>query len=401
MLFACSAGMENVETRPLIAVFRKGFRPFFLLGALVAASMLVAWLMVLFGGVTPRTTFAPIYWHAHEMIFGFAVAVIAGFLLTAVGNWTQRETALGTKLFFLAALFVAGRFAVSFAALLPRFVPLAVDAAFLPLLAVVLALPIVATRNFRNLTVVLAVLALGAANLMTHLGALGIAPDWQRRGGIVGVDVVIFMCSLIAGRVFPMFTRNATRQESIHGSPRLDVAAMVGVAALTLLDACGVEHPAQGVLFVLVSALLVVRGWHWGARHSARVPLLWVLHLGYAWICAGFFLRGVATFTWRVPATLGLHALTVGAAGSLTLGMIARVSLGHTGRLLEPPRSVVLGFVLVSLAAIVRVLFPLANAEWTRPALLVSGTLLASSFVLFLVGYARILVTAREDGKAG
>ena len=395
-------GATSTRAEPgTLPVLQKGFRPFFLLGSLVAVSMITAWLLVLFGSFAPRTTFAPVIWHAHEMIFGFAVAIIAGFLLTAVGNWTQRETATGPKLLLLCALFAAGRVAVTFAAFLPRWAPVAVDAAFLPVLAVVLVAPIIAARNHRNLVVVAVVLALAAANLMVHLGSLGVVPGWERRGLVVGVDVVIMVSSLIAGRVFPMFTRNATRQEAIHGSPRLDVATMVGMAAVTALDASGYQGAPGGVLFLAMAVLLIARARHWGARYTLRTPILWVLHVGYAWMCVGMALRGLALLTTRVPASLGLHALTVGAVGSLTLGMISRVSLGHTGRMLEPPRSARVAFVLVSLAAVSRVLVPLANADWSRPALFVAGVLFALAFTLLLVGYTRVLLSARVDGKAG
>jgi uncharacterized protein involved in response to NO len=382
-------------------VLRKGFRPFFLLGAGLGVVLLGAWLMVLFGSFAPRTYFAPIYWHAHEMLFGFSVAIIAGFLLTAVGNWTQKETATSGKLLFLCAVFLAGRLSVTFASLLPRWTPLVVDLAFLPMLAVVLARPIVQTRNHRNLVVVAVVAVLGVLNLLTHLGALGILPDWQRRGAVCAVDVVVLLTSIIAGRVFPMFTRNATRQESIRNLPALDKASIPTLAALLVLDAAGVEGRAQGVVFLLAAVLLAVRAWHWGTRYTARTPLLWILHLGYAWLCVGLLLRGMSAFTAAAPASLGLHALTVGAVGSLTLGMIARVSLGHTGRMLEAPRSVVAGFLAITLAAIARVVGPLVRTEWTRPSLLAAGLLFAAAFTLFLTSYTRLLMTARADGKAG
>ncbi len=391
---------RDAETRSW-PVLQKGFRPFFLLGAVVAVTMLGAWLMVLFGTFAPATRFSVSAWHGHEMLFGFAVAIIAGFLLTAVGNWTQRDTAVGPKLLLLCLLFVAGRVAVTYGALLPPWLPVAVDVGFLPVLAVVLGRPIVATHNTKNLVVVVVVLALAVTNLMMHLGALGLAADWEHRGLLVAVDLVILIASIIACRVFPMFTRNATRQESIRGVPRLDVAALVAIATLTVLDAARVQHAVVGVLFVGAACLLVARARHWGTRFTLRTPLLWVLHAGYAWMCLGLCLRGVAMLTTRVPASLALHALTVGAIGSLTLGMISRVSLGHTGRLLEAPPSATVAFVLMTLAAVSRVIVPLAAPEWTRPSLLVAGLLFASAFGVLLVGYTRMLLSARVDEKAG
>jgi len=382
-------------------VLQKGFRPFFLIGAALAVVLLTLWLMVLFGSFAPRTHLSVIGWHAHEMLFGFAAAIIAGFLLTAVSNWTQRETATGGKLLLLCALFVAGRFAVTFGAALPRGVPLLVDGAFLPVLALVLARPIIATRNFRNLVVVAVVVGLAMTNIMVHLSTFGSFVDWEHRGVVVAVDLVTLVSSIIAGRVFPMFTRNATKQKSVRNLPKLDVASMVALVLLTVLDASGADQSFVGVLFVAASVLLVARAWHWGARHSLREPLLWILHLGYAWICIGLFMRGISMLGANLSASLGLHALTVGAIGALTIGMIARVSLGHTGRLLEAPRSAVLAFMMIGLAAVVRVLVPLAFPERTSACWAIAGALFAIAFALLFAGYSRMLLSPRVDGKAG
>jgi uncharacterized protein involved in response to NO len=357
--------------------------------------------MALFGSFVPPTHLSLVAWHAHEMLFGFAAAVIAGFLLTAVSNWTSRETVTGLPLLLLSTLFVAGRVAVTFGAHLPRGIPLLVDGAFLPVLALLLARPIVAVRNAKNLIVVAIVVGLATANVMVHLAALGIAVEWAHRGVVVSVDLVTLVSSIIAGRVFPMFTRNATRRESVQGSPWLDAASLGALLALTVLDASGVERAFVGGIFVAASVLLVVRAWHWGARHTLRTPLLWILHLGYAWLCIGLFLRGLSMLGANVPASLGVHALTVGAIGSLTIGMIARVSLGHTGRPLEAPGAAVLAFVVIGLAGIVRVLAPLALPERTPTCWAIAGTLFAIAFMLLFAAYSRILLSPRVDGKRG
>lgn len=382
------------------ALSAKGFRPFFLGAAAFAGVALPAWIAVLSGASLPKGYLDPVSWHAHEMLFGFTIAVIAGFLLTAVGNWTQRETVVGPPLLALAGLWAAGRAAVMFAPLLPRGVPLAIDGAFMPILAVVLARPLVATRNRKNLVMVALVSALAGASIAMHADALGWLPGAAPRAARVGLDLVTVMVSVIAGRVFPMFTRNATGDQAIRTIPALDRVTLAGLALLVVLDAAGASRIAA-VVAGLVAITAAARTARWGAGRSSREPLLWVLHLGHAWIPIGLALRALSALTPAIPASLGTHALTAGAIGTLTLGMMARVALGHTGRILAAPRSATGAFVLVTIGAVVRVASPvLGPAAYVR-ALSIAGTAWALAFVLFLVGYATILLAPRADGKPG
>ncbi|MBL8612706.1 MAG: NnrS family protein [Myxococcales bacterium] len=382
-----------------VALAQKGFRPFFLAAPLFAGAVIPLWIGVLHGHALPAGYFDPVTWHGHEMVFGFAVAVIAGFLLTAVGNWTGRETAVGAPLLGLAGLWAAGRVAVMLAPWLPRGVPLAVDGAFLPALAATLARPLVAAGNRRNFVMVAIVLGLGAASVVVHLDALGVLPGAGLRANRVGVDLVMVVTLVIAGRVFPMFTRNASGVQSIRSVPALDVACLVGMALVTALDAAGVPQAAW--LAGVVGAVAAARTARWGARHSLREPLLWVLHVGHAWIPIGLALRALASVTPLVPASASTHALTVGAIGTLTIGMMARVSLGHTGRVLAAPPAARTAFLLVTAAALVRVAAPVVAPAHTSAALVVAGACWSAAFALFLAGYAKILVGPRVDGKPG
>ncbi len=341
---------------PSFALGQKGFRPFFLLAGVFAAALLPLWLAALFSRFDPGAYFGALYWHAHEMVFGFSVAVLAGFLLTAVGNWTQRETAVGAPLYALATLWLLGRVAVLFAMHLPRGVAAAVDLAFLPALTAVLARPLVATGNRRNYVMVVALGALWLCNLATHLDALGVLSAWRRRGSLVAVDVVTFFMVAMAGRVFPMFTRNATRVESIRNIPWLDHAAVLSMGVLTALSAFAPDTAPTSLVAMVTATLAVARAWHWGARHTARNPMLWILHAGYGWLCVGLAMRALAPWLGPHATTLATHALTAGAIGSLTLGMLARVALGHTGRAITATRTVALSFAMVTLAAVLRVL---------------------------------------------
>jgi uncharacterized protein involved in response to NO len=384
-------------------VLAKGFRPFFLLAAVYAVIMVPLWLAVVNGKLAPSTYLQPSVWHAHEMTWGFASAVVAGFLLTAVGNWTQRETATGALLAGLVLLWVAGRSAMLFAAALPRGVPAAVDLAFLPGLAIVLARPLLATNNRRNLMVVAILIALFAANLVVHSEGLGVLPSGSARGAtLLSVDLIVLLILIISGRIFPMFTRNATGVAAIRSIPWLDRACVAAMAALLLVDALARPGDAlSAILAGVVGLLAAARAVHWGARHSLRDPLLWVLHAGYAWVVVGLLLRGAAGVLGAPPSSAATHALTVGAIGTLTLGMMARVALGHTGRQLVAPSSMTAACVAITLAALVRVLVP-----WLAPAhyavgLFATGVLWVLAFAVFLVAYAPMLCRPRVDGRPG
>ena len=378
----------------------KGFRPFFLLAGGYAALIIVLWLVTLAGRVQLDSYLGPMYWHAHEMVFGFTAAVIAGFLLTAAGNWTGRETAIGGRLILLVALWVAGRVAFIAMAVLPRPVIAVADLAFLPALALVVGRALLATRNRRNYPVLAIVIALWLADLAVHLDANGVLPGWQWRAMLGAIDVVILLILFLSARIFPMFTRNATQVASIHNVRVLDVATVTAMAGLAIADVAFPERHFAALLAAATAALALVRSWPWGARHTTRYPLLWILHVGHAWIVIGLALRAAAELSSKVPAASAIHALTVGAIGCTTLGMMARVSLGHSGRALVVRAPIALAFGVVTLAAVIRVLGPLSISTYSI-ALYASGTLWSLGFAIFTVVYARILVQPRIDGRPG
>jgi uncharacterized protein involved in response to NO len=384
-----------------IPLAAKGFRPFFLLAGTFATLLLPLWLLSLVGIFHPEGYFNPTYWHAHEMVFGFASAVIAGFLLTAVGNWTSRETLVGVPLLLLGLLWLLARVALITASIWPLWLPAVIDLSFLPALAIGLARPIVASRKWQQLPIVALLGALFTANLSMHMDVLGFLPDWQRRGSLVAVDVVILFILVIAGRVFPMFTRNGTGVKTIRSIPMLDALAIAAMLAVTVLEAVEGAPDSMGYVAGVASLLCAARAWHWGARHTLRVPLLWILHVGYAWIPIGLALRAFAAFEGRVPPVLGTHALTVGAIGCLTLGMMSRVGLGHSGRPMVAPKAIVGAFALITMAALVRVFVPLLTVSFYALSVDVAGTFFACAFLIFSVVYFPVLTSPRVDGKPG
>lgn len=388
----------------LYGLAANGFRVFFLLAAGFAIAVVPAWLFVLDGSLVARAAYlTPMGWHAHEMVFGFAAAVVAGFMLTATRSWTQRETATGGALYALAVLWVLGRDLVTVGVGLPGPVTAIVDLAFLPAVAVVIARPILASGNKRNFVMVGILLLLFGANLLVHLDALGVLPGWQLRAPHAAVIVLALLASIVAGRVVPMFTRNTTGSTQIASVRWLDLAAVAAIALHLIFELVAPFSWPATAAAGLAAVLVLARSARWGALAARRQPLLWILHLGHAWIGVGFALRVACMFTSRVSMTAGTHALTVGAIGSLTLGMMARVSLGHTGRALVIGRTTVAAFVLITLAAVLRVFGPivgplaLSYATW----LALSGVAWSAAFALFLVAYARVLVRPRVDGKPG
>jgi uncharacterized protein involved in response to NO len=335
------------------------------------------------------------------MLFGFASAVIGGFLLTAVGNWTGKETATGLSLAALCALWILGRASMLASHVFPPWLIAVSDLAFLPAIGIAIGLPLIASKNRKNLVMLAIVAALWLANLSMHLDVLGVLPGWRARGSAVGLDVVLLVTLVIAGRTFPMFTRNATGVTSIRSIPILDVLTLIAMAILTISDAVLARPWILAIVAGLTSVLAALRSWHWGARHTLKVPLLWILHLGYAWIPLGLALRAASLFSPAVPSTIATHALTVGAIGGLTIGMMSRVALGHTGRALTTSRSVIASFVLVSLAALVRVLVPLIDIAHYRASVFVAGALWTGAFGIYLAVYLPILVSPRVDSKPG
>lgn len=383
---------------PLLArvpLFYLGFRPFYLLAALLAALSVPWWLLQhrlgLGGGVLPGMT-----WHGHEMLFGFAAAVIVGFLYTAARNWTGLPTPSGAVLAALAALWIGGRILLLTG---PGWLAAAVDVAFLPAAAVGLWIPLQRARN-RNRFMVGILVLLSGCNLAFHLaarGVLDVAPGSFTRAGIY---LVVFLVALMAGRVVPSFTRNAMPAARIRTSPRLDRAAMVGLAAVLLAHALGSSGASVGVLALVAALLHALRLWTWDPWSTRARPILWILHLSYLWIPVGLLLLAAAEFGWA-PELASLHALGVGAVGGMIVGMITRTALGHTGRPLHAGPMETSAYVLVQAAALLRVLPLLVVPALYPSALALSGALWSAAFVLYLVRYTPLLTSARPDGKPG
>jgi uncharacterized protein involved in response to NO len=383
-------------------IFALGFRPFFLLAGLFAATSVPLWLLVYQGILEPASHLPPTIWHAHEMVFGFAVAVIAGFLLTAASNWTGRRTAAGSGLAALAGLWIAGRIVVFCGAALPTWLAIAIDVAFLPVLAVTLAVPILAAGNRRNVIFPIVLLVLAGVNLAIHLGGAGWV-DWDAsRGSRVAIDLILLMIGVLGGRVIPSFTKNSVPQARVNPCPKASALALLGLAALAIAETATANPIVTGSTALAAGVVNILRMRGWGTFATARHPILWILHVGYAWLAAGLVLRGVAELTDIIPLDAGIHALTLGAIGSIIIGMMSRVALGHTGRPIIPAPLTIFGYWLVNAAALLRVTFALVADDGLHTTVLLgSGALWSIAFLFFTIAYLPILTRPRADGRAG
>jgi uncharacterized protein involved in response to NO len=383
----------------------RAFRPFFLglgvYGALAVPFWTLAWLGHL---PTPRWL-VPMWWHGHEMVFGFVAAAIAGFLLTASPVWSGGPALTGRPLAALVALWAGARIAFAVSGLLPAWLVAALDLAFLPAVAAAVVRTLWGSGQKRNYAVVGVVAVLAVANGFMHAEALGLASGVAGRALRFAVDGVIVLILVIAGRITPAFTRNALlrdgRDRDVRVVPFLGALAIAAAAALAVVTLLAGRSPWTGWLALLAGAAGAARMAGWQSWQVRRDPLLWSLHAGSAWVVLGLLLVGAGDLGLGVPASSGLHALTAGAMGGTILAVITRVGLGHTGRALVLPGGMVGCYALVHGAAAARVAAPFFAAAAQQALLVASGVAWACAFGIFAVRYAPILTTRRPDGRPG
>jgi len=396
----------------LDALFSYGFRPFFL-GASVYAVVLmavwVAWLGSQSFLATPWSlpvAGSPFAWHAHEMIFGFAVAAIAGFLLTAIPNWTGALPLSGLPLAVLFLTWLAGRIVMAVSGVLaPAFVA-AVDLAFLPLLGGFATVQLFVRPAPRNLMFLAVIAAFTVANAAYHLAASGMIASHSISTLRFALMLVVLMVAIIGGRIIPAFTHNWLHL-NLGAVPMpkriawLDTASIASIALLAALPLVQAPSAVDGLVALAAALLNGARLLLWRGWTTWRAPIVWVLHLGYAWLVVGLFLTALVSVTTRVPSAAALHALGAGAVGTMILAVMSRASLGHTGRQLIAPPLIVSAYVLVTLAAALRVAASLAETQFYAGVLVCAGLAWIAAFGLFVLVYAPILTTPRVHTKVG
>jgi uncharacterized protein involved in response to NO len=379
------------------ALFANGFRPFFLLGALQAGLSIMVWLPLFYGELRIASAFAPRDWHVHEMLYGYLPAIVTGFLFTAIPNWTGRLPLRGPPLATLVALWIAGRLAVTFSAHLGWWPAMLIDSGFLLLVAAASAREIAAGRNWKNLSVVALVTLLFAGNLAFHLEAhFRGAADLGIR---VGVAVIVLLISLIGGRIIPSFTRNWLVKENPGRLPvpfaRFDMV-VVALGALALAGWIFLPDSRMvGAALIIAGGLHLVRLSRWAGDRTWRERLLIILHVGYFFVPLGFLLNAGAAFGLPLPSA-GIHAWMVGAAGIMTLAVMTRASLGHTGHALTASAGTQAIYAAIIVAAVARIC-AVVHAEQSDLLLHVAATAWAIAFLGFALAYGPLLL--RRDPR--
>lgn len=383
-------------------LFAYPFRVFFLMVGLYGFAIVLAWMAFLFGGLGLPVGWSPLHWHSHEMLFGFTTAAIAGFILTAICNWTGAPPVQGKALLLLVAAWLFGRVAMWLAGYLPLLVVAALDMLFLLALAALVLQILIRHGNRRNVPLGGMILLLAVANLLMHIGFNTGGTAWLQHGQALVMGLLTLMMLVIGGRIIPLFTGNWFRNHGIPvtviARPILDRAAIV--VTVLLIPAEWIAYPWLTGVLALVAAVL--NGWRlsgWKGWHTWREPLLWVLHLGYTWVVVALLLKGLSAFEWVAPASWQ-HALGAGAMGTLIVGVMTRVALGHTGRSLTLPTFGWLIYAGISLAAICRVGAALGWLDY-RLGVMIAAVGWCFAFSLFVFIYWPILSRPRVDDRPG
>lgn len=386
--------------------FSYAFRPLFLFGIVWAIILIGWWVLALSGQLgLPPIQYPGVLWHSHEMLFGFVGAAVGGFLLTAIANWTSRPPVNGTPLIILTLLWLAGRIVMALSGELPPLLVALTDLSYLIVLTLLAAREVISASNTRNYKILIVLSLLILINLIWHLGwilghenALAISQAAMR----AGIVIVTLLISAIGGRITPAFTRNwMNRSGKTNSLPsvdfsRIDALAIFFTATLLPLWSLWPNSMITGIMALLAGCMQAARLSRWKGLSTFSEPLLLILHLGYSWLGIGYLLLAASILTSGVPAGSAIHALTLGAMTTMILGVAARAALGHTNREVTSSPLLNYCFVLVTLAAIARVL---AGFVWYMPLLYISTVLIIAGLGIYAWVYVPILTRAAAPQK--
>lgn len=380
-------------------IFSYGFRPFFFGGAVLAALLIALWVPWFMGLISLPSAFSPVVWHTHELLFGYVPAIIAGFMLTAVPNWTGRLPIVGLPLAGLFSLWLLGRLAVVFSAGLPPLALASITLAFPLLFAAAIAREILAGKNWRNAKMLAGIGLIAFAQGLFHFEV------WRFGHPVYGdrlaIAATLMLIMLVGGRIVPSFTRNWLKRANPGSEPavfdRFDLFCMVigGLSLATWIALPGIPHlaPAAGWLLAAAGVFHLGRLARWTPHRTFAEPLVSVLHLGYFFVAVGFLLAGAGAIT-KFPGleTAAIHAWTIGAIGMMTLAVMTRATRGHTGRPLSAPPGTVAIYAAILVAVIARIIAALMP-EHTPVLLPLAGASWVAGYLGFAIGYGRMLLT--------
>lgn len=396
--------LDAQKENKIVPLFRLGFRVFFLGGALFSCLAMLVWLLSLRGMALLPGVSNPIWWHAHEMIFGFGLAIIAGFVLTAMQNWTGIPGVRGWPLALVSGLWLLPRLLMPLRGELNDLV-IVLDLLWLPLVAGFLARPVIQVKQWRNLFFAPLLMFMMLLNALSYYAAF--SHNWllAERVFTTAVLAIAALITVMGGRVIPFFTARATGTDKPEAIPALEKLALGSIWLATLgwlmLPRTSLFNGLLALVLVIAAVTHFVRLSRWNNKLTKDIPLLWVLHIGYLFVPLGLLAMAAAILNWGITVSLASHWLTAGAMGTVILGMIARVSLGHSGRPLELKKPMVIAFMLVIIAGLVRALLPMLAPGLTRMAYDVSALAWVMAFGLFCRIYWPILTQPRADGRPG
>lgn len=384
-------------------ILRLGFRPFFLVAGIFAVLSMAIWMANYVFSV--EFTFSGIpanLWHAHEMIFGYAMAVVAGFLLTAIKNWTGVEVLRGKPLALLLVLWLAARLMPLSNLAIPMIVIAITDIAFLLLLSIACLRPVLKVKQYKQVGIISKLFLLALCNVVFYLGITGVVSDGVQWGLYSAIYMIVALVLVMMRRVMPMFIKNGIDGDiELKNRAWLDYASLIMLIVFWISDVFTTFEHLTALTAVILSILHTIRLAGWYTNRIWCKPLVWILVLAYGFIILGFALKALAIYA-NVSPSLSLHAFTAGGIGLVTIGMMSRVSLGHTGRnVFEPPTIVFWSFAALVLGAIIRVVFPIFNMEFYVYWIGISQLLWMVAFAIFVLLYAPMLVSARVDGRDG
>jgi len=386
------------QAKQSFALFNLGFRPFFLLSALFAVILMAIWGLLYSNIIQLNTYYGFIDWHSHEMLFGYAAAVIAGFLLTAVRNWTNVDTISKTPLAVLAGIWLLARILPFTPA--PGLLIAVVDVSFFFFLVLAVAHPIIKVKQWSNLIMVAILSAFMAADILVQSQHLGLMEDGVTAGNSLALYSVLMIIQVLTGRVMPFFTRVVVPGTEVVERPLLEKVLLITLVLLALADVFLLNKLFISLLAGILFVAHFMRVAPWFSRPVLNIPILWVLYAGYLWLLIGFAMKALVGFD-LLTNNLVIHAWTVGVIGITTYGMMARVSLGHTGREMIPSKLAVTGFYLLFLAAVIRVILPVFLMAQYVLLIELSSVLWVTAFILFTIAYLPVLTQPRIDGRAG
>jgi len=385
------------------ALFRLGFRPFFLAGGIFSVIAMGLWMaQLVFGIRIVPPGMSPMFWHAHEMIYGYALAIIAGFLLTAVKNWTGIQTLHGTPLKLLLLCWLLARIAALIPGPNALLIGMLLDNLFIVFLAVALTVPVIQAKLWKNMAVISKIYFLLIGNIIYALGLLGIFAEGQQIGVFIGLYMILSLILLLSRRVMPMFIERGVGYDvSLKNHAWVDISGFLLFLAFAICDTFFAQPALTAWLAAALFILHSIRLYGWHTHGIWKKPLLWVLYLAYAWIILGFGLK-FAAFMFAISPSLAIHAFAAGGIGMMTLGMVSRVSLGHTARnIMQPPSALAPIFAMLFVGVCIRVVFPLLFSGNYLLWIALSQTLWIAAFAYFVYIYAPILIRPRLDGRWG